>query len=280
MKREDTMKREDIHIRDPFVFSENGIYYLLGTTGDDSWGDLTLFISSDLENFQKKSIMVTDGSLDTYTDIWAPELHKYNDAYYLILSVFRKDKGRGCLIYRSDSLEKSFTALTGEYITPAGWECLDATLFVYKNKPYLCFSNEWVAPITNDGDGSLYICELNPDLTALVGKPKKIISGKYCGFSVEVRAGGKEGYVAEGPYLYEENDTIVLLWSTFTKNGYAVVKSVSKDGIMGEYKFEKLLVDSDGGHSMSFLDLNGKRNLTFHQPNRPSEERMQLFLLD
>ena len=224
--------------------------------------------------------MVTDGSLDTYTDIWAPELHKYNDAYYLILSVFRKDKGRGCLIYRSDSLEKSFTALTGEYITPAGWECLDATLFVYKNKPYLCFSNEWVAPITNDGDGSLYICELNPDLTALVGKPKKIISGKYCGFSVEVRAGGKEGYVAEGPYLYEENDTIVLLWSTFTKNGYAVVKSVSKDGIMGEYKFEKLLVDSDGGHSMSFLDLNGKRNLTFHQPNRPSEERMQLFLLD
>ena len=121
---------------------------------------------------------------------------------------------------------------------------------------------------------------MNPDLTVLVGKPKKIISGKYCGFSVEVRAGGKEGYVAEGPYLYEENDTIVLLWSTFTKNGYAVVKSVSKDGIMGEYKFEKLLVDSDGGHSMSFLDLNGKRNLTFHQPNRPSEERMQLFLLD
>ena len=65
-----------------------------------------------------------------------------------------------------------------------------------------------------------------------------------------------------------------------SKNGYAVVKSVSKGGIMGEYKFEKLLVDSDGGHSMSFLDLNGKRNLTFHQPNRPSEERMQLFLLD
>lgn len=51
MKREDTMKREDIHIRDPFVFLENGIYYLLGTAGDDSWGDLTLFISSDLENF-------------------------------------------------------------------------------------------------------------------------------------------------------------------------------------------------------------------------------------
>ena len=26
------MKREDIPIRDPFVFAENGVYYLLGTT--------------------------------------------------------------------------------------------------------------------------------------------------------------------------------------------------------------------------------------------------------
>lgn len=31
------MKREDLHIRDPFIYTENGIYYLLGTTGNDSW---------------------------------------------------------------------------------------------------------------------------------------------------------------------------------------------------------------------------------------------------
>lgn len=143
----------------------------------------------------------------------------------------------------------------------------------------LCFSNEWILPITNDGDGSLYICELKHDLTALVGKPKKIISGKYCGFSVKVSGFGKEGYVAEGPYLYEESDKIVLLWSTFTQNGYSVVKSVSSNGVMGDYVFEKLLYDHDGGHSMSFLDMQGRRILTFHQPNRPNAERMQYFLL-
>lgn len=32
------MKRKEIHIRDPFVFVENGKYYLLGTTTDDPWG--------------------------------------------------------------------------------------------------------------------------------------------------------------------------------------------------------------------------------------------------
>ena len=108
---------------------------------------------------------------------------------------------------------------------------------------------------------------------------EKIISGKYCGFSVKVSGLGKEGYVAEGPYLYEESDKIVLLWSTFTQNGYSVVKSVSSNGVMGDYVFEKLLYDHDGGHSMSFLDMQGRRILTFHQPNRPNAERMQYFLL-
>lgn len=170
------MRRGDIHIRDPFVFTENGKYYLLGTTGDDPWGkgsDLTLFVSSDLENFERKGVMVTDCSLNTYTNIWAPELHKYKDKYYLIVSAYREDKNRGCMIFVSDCLDCNFTLLTGEYITPRDWQCLDATLFVYEDTPYLCFSNEWISPITNDGDGSLYICELKHDLTALVGKPKK-----------------------------------------------------------------------------------------------------------
>ena len=79
------MKRNDIHIRDPFIYTENGTYYLLGTTGDDSWGkgsDLSLFSSSDLENFERKSKLITDGSLNSYTNVWAPELHKYNGNYY------------------------------------------------------------------------------------------------------------------------------------------------------------------------------------------------------
>lgn len=39
------MNREDLRIRDPFVFVENGAYYLLGTTGND----LTLYKSNDLQ---------------------------------------------------------------------------------------------------------------------------------------------------------------------------------------------------------------------------------------
>lgn len=271
------MKRENLHIRDPFVFIEHETYYLLGTTGNDSWGkgsDLTLYVSRDLENFEKKCTLVTDGSLDGYTNIWAPELHFYNGKYYLIVSAFREDLGRGSFIFSSDYLGGNFKMLTGEYITPAGWGCLDATLFVYKGKPYLCFSNEWTTPLTKDGDGSLYIASLSDDLTNIVGTPKKLISGKHCGFSVEVHHGGKSGYVAEGPFLYEEGDRIVLLWSTFTNEGYCIVKNVSETGPFGEYVFDRILFRKDGGHSMSFIDLHGVRRLTFHQPNLKPYERM------
>lgn len=272
------IKRENIHIRDPFVIVKNGKYYLLGTTGDDPWGkasDLTLYESTDLENFNKKCVMVNDGSLDEYTNIWAPEMHEYNGKYYLIVSAFKQEKGRGSMIFVSNDLNGEFKPLTGEYITPSGWGCLDATLFVCGGEPYLCFSNEWTTPITGDGDGSLFIAKLSSDLKTITGKPKKIVSGKYCGKSVKIGDEKISGYVAEGPYLYEEKGKVVLLWSTFTKTGYSVIKSVS-DSVMGDYEIENVVFEKDGGHCMVFTGLNGKRYLTLHQPNVTPNERMQL----
>lgn len=276
------MKREEIQIRDPFVFVENGAYYLLGTTGNDPWGkgsDLVLYVSEDLENFEKKCVMVTDGSLDSYVTVWAPELHKYRGKYYLIVSAYRDDVGRGSFVLVSDGLNTPFAMLTGKYVTPEGWGCLDATLFVYHDKPYLCFANEWMTPITHDGDGSLYIAELKEDLTELVGTPKKIVSGKRSGIAVEILDRVVKGYVAEGPCMYEEDGKIVLLWSTIGKSGYTVVRSVSENGVLGDYVFDKIIFDEDGGHCMSFISLTGERLLALHQPNATPNERMKLFTI-
>lgn len=273
------MKREDLHIRDPFVLVHNNEYYLLGTTGDDCWNagsNLILFKSTDLENFEQHCVMVKKGLLSGYTNIWAPELHEYNGRFYLVFSVYCEEKGRGSIIFYSDALDDNFRPLTGEYITPEKWGCLDASLFVYRNEPYLCFSNEWTTPITGDGDGSLFIAKLTPDLKTLAEKPHKIISGKYCGFAEEINIDNKIfGYVAEGPYLYEENGKIVLLWSTYTATGYSVIKSVS-DSIYGEYKVEKSIFEKDGGHCMRFISLSGKPLITLHQPNFSPEERMKI----
>lgn len=138
-------KRENLRIRDPFIFVRDNKYYLLGTTGTDPWikgSDLILYESEDLENFREKCAMVKKEYLEGYTNIWAPELHEYKGKYYLIFSVFKEEKGRGSIIFVSDDLNGNFKPLTGEYVTPQNWGCLDATLFIFGGAPYLCFSNE------------------------------------------------------------------------------------------------------------------------------------------
>lgn len=273
------MLREDIRIRDPFIYAEDNTYYLLGTTGNDCWSkgsNFTLYASEDLHTFRVVGTMVKEGVLDGYTQLWAPELHRYRDKYYLIVSLFCPEKRRGSMILVSDTVAGPYVPLTGEYITPSGWMCLDASLYVEDGKPYLYFSNEWVDPVTNDGDGSLYVAALSENLRTLVSRPKKIVSGKYCGFSVSIREGNTVGYVAEGPYAVRCKEKIELYWSTFTQNGYCVARSTAREPL-GDYTFDKLIFDRDGGHCMVFMTHEGCRKIIFHQPNRSPDERLVIF---
>ncbi len=272
------INRADIHIRDPFVYVENGQYYLLGTTGDDCWGagsDLTLYTSKNLEAFESLGPMADSTMLKGYTNIWAPELHRYKGKYYLILSLYREDIGRGSIIFVSDSLTEKFVPLTGEYITPRGWGCLDATLFIWKDTPYLYFSYEWTTP---EGDGGIYVAELSADLKKLVGQPRRVIDGKSCGIAKEISHGGYCGCVAEGPCAVEEKGRIALYWSTFTDTGYSIARHLAED-IWDEYAFDRIVFRKDGGHCTVFTDLQGIRQMTFHQPNASPMERMKLFKL-
>ena len=77
--------------------------------------------------------------------------------------------------------------------------------------------------------------------------------------------------------MYEEDGNIVLLWSTVGKSGYTVIKSVSRNGVFGNYEFDRIVFEEDGGHSMCFTDLKGNRYLTLHQPNDTPNERMKIF---
>ncbi len=271
------MKISDVEIRDPFIYTECGRYYLIGTTGVDPWGqgsDFSLYVSKDMQTFEFVKTLVSPEILAGYTQFWAPELHFYKGKYYIIVSVFSKENGRGSIILCSDKVDGNYTFLTGKYITPEDWTCLDATLFIYNDKPYLCFSNEWVETINHDGDGSLFMAELAEDLTRLVSNPVKIVSGRNSGIAIEKLKPDQSGtgWVAEGPYLLNEKGKIVLYWSTYTDNGYCILKSFADD-VYGPYKFDSYVYINDGGHSMVFTDNFGKKKIIFHQPNVTPFER-------
>ena len=78
---------EDLYIRDPYVLTENGTYYLYGTRG---FGQFEVFTSTDLKTWKthKPCFVGTDdfwGNASAAVDgaeaaYWAPEVHKYNGA--------------------------------------------------------------------------------------------------------------------------------------------------------------------------------------------------------
>ena len=59
-----------------------------------------------------------------------------------------------------------------------------------------------------------------------------------------------------------------------------MLKSVSKNGVFGDYECVGKVFSKDGGHCMAFRDLHGKRFITLHQPNRTPDERMKLVEFD
>ena len=84
------MNFKDINIRDPFVLKSEGKYYLYGTRGETAWTSafgLDVYVSDDLENWSEpKSVFeITDKFWGT-CDAWAPEVHYYNNKFYMFAS--------------------------------------------------------------------------------------------------------------------------------------------------------------------------------------------------
>lgn len=273
------MKLSEIHLRDPFILPEDGKYYLYGTRGATSCGPaegLDVFVSEDLENWSEAHEVFTAGpDFWSHWDFWAPEVHKYNGKYYMFAS-FKADKVcRGTQILVADSPMGPFNPLTDRPVTPSSWECLDGTLYVSPNgTPYIVFCHEW----SQVKDGEVCALQLTPDLKEPVGEPRLLFHASEPEWSYF----DGENYVTDGPFLYRMQDgKLLLLWSSFSKNGYTEAIAVSDNGdITGNFTHApELLFESNGGHGMVFRDFNGELRFVMHGPNVPKMERPMLYTL-
>ena len=142
------IKREDIRIRDPFILTdrENQCYYMYGTTAlephsIDAKNTFSVYRSYDLENFEEPKTIFDGEKTDFWAnrDFWAPEVHKYNDKYYLFGSCKSDGKCRATHIFVCDTPNGEFVPLTEAPITPQDWDCLDGTCWVEDGIPYIIF---------------------------------------------------------------------------------------------------------------------------------------------
>ena len=95
------MKLHEIHLRDPFIFAEDGVYYLYGTrrgatTKVIPWQGLDVYTSTDLVEWsQPHECFTRPENFWSDRDFFAPEVYHYGDAYYMFAS-FRSESRLRC----------------------------------------------------------------------------------------------------------------------------------------------------------------------------------------
>lgn len=263
------MKNCEINIRDPFLLVEEDIYYMYGTRAKNFGrfvGGIDVYTSNDLENWSEPIECFNATEFDMNKEVvWAPEVHKYNGAYYMFVTL--TDDMRGTYALKSDSPLGPFKPHSNGKLTPIEWECLDGTLYIENDVPYLVFCHEH----TQIYDGAMCYIQLSDDLTHSVSEPVTMFTASEPKW-VKAKIPFKH-YITDGPFMFRTKDNVLLMiWSTFINEKYAECVVRFNDGtIKGAFEHLEPLIDDDGGHGMIF-NTNDKIYLTYHTPNQTGSE--------
>jgi GH43 family beta-xylosidase len=233
--------------------------------------------SGDLRGEWEELGVVAQIPQNAETNYWAPEVHKYNGAYYMFTTYRSSVTGhRGCTIMKSDSPEGPFVEITDGHITPNDWDSIDGTFYVDPDgQPWMIFVHEWTS--TDDGIGRMAAAKLSDDLTHFISEPVELFRADDPSWS--------KAQVTDGCWMYRTEDgQLLMLWSNSDRAGYCVGIARSADGrVDGTWTQDKDLLYSqnmagmkyDGGHGMLFYDTDGQMYLSIHSPNNSSAGRVE-----
>lgn len=261
---------EQINIRDPFVLTYEGKYYLYGTRGETAFAGqaygFDVYISDDLENWEGPiEVFHRPENFWSRKSYWAPEVYARNGKFYMFATFAHIKGGLGTAVLIADRPTGPFRMWSAGYVTPKDWRCLDGTLHIAQDgTPYMVFCHEW-QQIRN---GTVCAIRLSDDLRESIGEPVELFAASEA--KPFVKKYFLFNYVTDGPFLIRTDDGLLhMLWSTFTKNGYAEAMAHSDtQDILGRWHIgEELLYDHNGGHGMIFQDLDGNYQLALHYPN-------------
>lgn len=198
------MPLSDIHIRDPFVLRDGEMYYLYGTRGPTCWGEADGF-----DVCTSRNLADWDGPFPAFTrpdgfwadrNFWAPEVHRYQDRYYMFASFKGPARRRGTQILAAGHPAGPFHIHSSGPVTPEEWDCLDGTLYVEDGRPYMVFCHEW----TQVRDGEICAMPLTADLRAAAGEPAVLFRASQPEWAVK----GAKDHVTDGPFLHRTAATV------------------------------------------------------------------------
>ena len=276
------MQLSEIRMRDPFVLNEGGRLILYGSTPmgwhQNRRNRFVAYISEDMREWTgPTTVFLPQTEFWGTRDYWAPEVHAYHDAFYLFASFIGNEGKRSTSVLRAESPLGPFKSHGAQRITPPDQQCLDGTLYIEKNKPYMVFCHEWV----ECGDGEMCVIAMKDDLSGPDGKPRLLFHASDASWCMPLDAQKfhlppkTRAFVTDGPFLFTGRDGgLKMLWSSFSNGGYSVGLAWSDGGVYGPWHQEtEPVYKRDGGHCMLFSDLQGQLRMSLHTPNHPPMER-------
>jgi len=308
---------DSFRVRDPFVVTsqEDGLYHLFISDQLSGGVGVSVRTSKDLADWSAPKKVLTLPESWRVVDTWAPEVHRYRDAWYVFVTLGRDIKvdppmrrlnddpefvasrafemyaaklRRGVYVFSSEKLDGPYVPVSTEPLTPMDRVALDGTLWVEDGKPYMVFSWDWPQIMV----GECAAVPLKDDLSAFAGEPKTIFR------TSDVAPTTIRGIV-DGPFVYRSprSGKLYVFWSTTSIGGdhhrgskvptekrqsgaYRVLACESLSGrIEGPWGNQKVIFADNGGHGMVFRTFGGKDKFAIHHPENQKEqlERAKLF---
>lgn len=257
-------------IGDPVVLFDNDIYYMYTTR--EGGVHFHVYSSSDCRTFVDQGVCLSEEHCFAYRDIWAPEVFKYNDMFYMVYSGRSKDDElMHVQIAVADNPLGPFKDLsTKPLVNYPNKSTIDGHVYIENDEKYLFFSLDCSTNIINGVHTSqIYCVKLSDDFKSVIGD-FVFISGPTSKFE---KLSGPDWQWNEGPFVLKHNGKYYMTCSTNCYNSlwYSVVCYVS-DNIMGPYakQEEKPLMSyienliSGPGHNAFFVDKDGKLKCVYH----------------
>jgi hypothetical protein len=299
-----SLSLEDFRAHDPFILADqkSQTYYLYTsiTSGALPRGQagVVTYISRDLKTWEGPKVVFEvpkDGWANPAHGAWAPEVHLYQNKYYLFVTLHNRDKKlertpqsrqdthmRGTQIFAGDSPLGPFKPLADRPTTPEDRMTLDGTLFVEDGIPWIVYCHEWIQ-ITN---GTFEAIRLTADLSASEGQPILLFQASDAPWIKPWQAKAEDPprtFVSDGPFFYRtKTGRLLMLWSSWQEDSqYAQTAAYSLSGrLAGPWRQAEPLLTDNSGHGMVFTTFDGRLMLVVHHPTMSPQSRARLHELE
>lgn len=208
---------------DPYITQWDGQYYLLATTGNN----VRIERAASLENIHSSSpqsssmvVWTPPGGTSYSEQIWAPELHRLNDKWYIYVAASDGNNAthRMHVLERDDPDPMGSYVYKGQINTGApgvgGW-AIDGTVLSWQGTDYFIWSG-WPDPVqpgNPEGTQNLYIAQMSNPWT-LIG-PQVLLSSVTEPWEDADGPGGRA--INEGPQVLIHDSKLHIVYSA---NGF------------------------------------------------------------